>query len=115
MTFFNIYQAPQIVPRRRVGTLQACYANDQPKKPEATQEPLKREGRYVGSVKWYSPELLHGYIALSNNGKDIIVLQKDLEDCGLSNLFKGQRVSFDVQKSGKQQQRKQRAVNIKIM
>jgi len=108
---WQIPAKPQILHREYAKGIQAWRPTP---KPEAPVEPLKREGRYVGNVKFYDTESGHGYITLSNGGKDVLVRESDLIEMGLKNLNAGQMVSFDVQKAGRNKGRSQRAVNIRI-
>ena len=58
----------------------------------------------TGTVKWFNTQKGFGFIAPDNGGTDAFVHISAVERAGLSDLFEGQKIEFDLvadKKSGK--------------
>jgi len=55
----------------------------------------------TGTVKFYNAAKGYGFIQPDDGGKDVFVHATALERAGLHALDEGQRVSFDVETSGR--------------
>ena len=49
----------------------------------------------TGSVKWFNPSKVYGFISPDGGGKDIFVHISALETSGIKNLSENQKVSYD--------------------
>jgi CspA family cold shock protein len=65
----------------------------------------------TGTVKWFNSKKGYGFIEPENGGDDVFVHISAVEKAGMSNLFEGQRVTFEVQQDPKKG--KTSAVNLK--
>lgn len=54
----------------------------------------------TGTVKWFNRAKGFGFITLDNGGKDAFVQIATVEKAGLSGLNEGQRMQFDMERSG---------------
>jgi len=50
----------------------------------------------TGTVKWYNPTKRYGFIEPEEGDKDIFVHVTAVEAAGLSGLFEGQKVRFEL-------------------
>ena len=66
-----------------------------------------------GTVKMFKTDKGFGFIKPDDGGADVYTNVSELEKTGISNLYLGQKVTFDVE-PGKQTGR-QRAVNVRII
>ena len=63
-----------------------------------------------GIVKWYNARKGYGFITPEDKGDDVFVHAIALKGCGISKLFTGSEVTFDVD----QDEKGKRAKNLKI-
>lgn len=56
--------------------------------------------RATGVVKWFDPEKGYGFIG-RQHGDDVFVHIADVQRSGLTTLFEGQRVDFDIKETPK--------------
>ncbi len=54
-----------------------------------------------GRVKWFDSRKGYGFIQLEDGSGDVFVHFSDIEGEGYKTLEEGQRVKFDVEKTGK--------------
>ena len=67
----------------------------------------------TGTVKWFNSQKGFGFIQPENGDKDVFVHISAVERAGMSNLYEGQKVSFDIvadSRSGKSSAENLRAV-----
>jgi cold shock protein len=50
----------------------------------------------TGTVKWFNPAKGFGFIQPDNGGKDVFVHISAVEKAGLSSLYEGAKVSYEV-------------------
>ena len=50
----------------------------------------------TGVVKWFNGQKGYGFILPDDGGKDVFVHISAVERSGLSDLFEGQKISFEV-------------------
>jgi len=50
----------------------------------------------TGVVKWFNGQKGYGFIQPDDGGKDVFVHISAVERSGLSDLFEGQKISFEV-------------------
>ena len=58
----------------------------------------------TGTVKWFNAQKGYGFIAADGGGPDVFVHISAVEKSGMSDLYDGQKLSFEVtadRKSGK--------------
>ncbi len=67
-----------------------------------------------GVVKWYDSSKGFGFIARDDKQPDVFVHAKQLEASGLSELYEGQNVSFDL-KPGRPNDKRLSAHNVKVV
>ena len=48
-----------------------------------------------GTIRWFDEQRGYGYIQ-REDGKDVLVLQSDIEDIGYSSLYDGDEVEFEM-------------------
>ena len=65
-----------------------------------------------GTVKWFNGQKGFGFIQPDNGGNDVFVHISAVERAGLSNLYEGQKISFETEfgRNGKAS-----AVNLRIL
>ena len=51
----------------------------------------------TGTVKWFNPDKVYGFIEPSDGSMDAFVHISSVERAGLRTLNEGQKVSFDLQ------------------
>ena len=56
----------------------------------------------MGVVKWYNSQKGYGFIQPDDGGKDVFVHVSALERAGLRGLVEGQKVSFEIRRTGVQ-------------
>lgn len=67
-----------------------------------------------GTVKWFNESKGYGFIANDAGGEDIFVHFSGIMVDGFKTLKEGQKVSFDVEKDPRNQN-KLRAVNVEVL
>lgn len=60
-----------------------------------------RGGMTTGTVKWFNAAKGYGFLTPDEGGKDVFVHHSALERAGIPYVMEGQRLSFEIQPSGK--------------
>ena len=68
----------------------------------------------VGTVKWFNSEKGYGFISDDDSGSDIFVHFSAIQQDGYKSLKEGQKVSFDIEPGGLDQN-KTRAANVTLI
>jgi CspA family cold shock protein len=53
-----------------------------------------------GTIRWFDEQRGYGYIQRAD-GKDVLVLQSDIEDIGYTSLYDGDEVEFEIVRDSK--------------
>jgi len=51
----------------------------------------------TGTVKWFDATKKYGFIEPANKSRDVFIHISELEQAGLKNLAKGQKVSYNIE------------------
>ena len=54
----------------------------------------------IGTVKWFNTQRGYGFIQPDDGSKDVFVHVSAVERSGIGNLQEGQKLSYELEKSG---------------